>query len=149
MPVPSQGHYGFHSFPVVDWFCLFIYLWVLTFPLLDCSEFMVLKATYYNISVISWQSILYKRVFCTQLPGVFHRSILLSLSFFSFYYVSMYNKREVFFYIINIILQFLNYDEQLFIVRDGRCIWLSVARNRCRCMYYLPLKLKRSFIGST
>jgi hypothetical protein len=33
MPVPSQGHYGFHSFPVVDWFCLFIYLWVLTFPL--------------------------------------------------------------------------------------------------------------------
>jgi hypothetical protein len=30
MPVPSQGHYGFHSFPVVDWFCLFIYLWVLT-----------------------------------------------------------------------------------------------------------------------
>jgi hypothetical protein len=31
--IPSQGHYGFHSFPVVDWFCLFIYLWVLTFPL--------------------------------------------------------------------------------------------------------------------
>ena len=30
---------AFHSFPVVDWFCLFIYLWVLTFPLLDCSEF--------------------------------------------------------------------------------------------------------------
>ena len=29
MPVPSQGHYGFHSFhsfPVVDSFCLFIYL---------------------------------------------------------------------------------------------------------------------------
>ena len=24
MPVTSQGHYGFHSFPVVDWFCLFI-----------------------------------------------------------------------------------------------------------------------------
>jgi hypothetical protein len=39
MPVPSQGHYGFHSFPVVDWFCLFIYLWVLIFPLEDCSEF--------------------------------------------------------------------------------------------------------------
>ena len=39
MPVPSQGHYGFHSFPVVDWFCLFIWLWVLTFPLWDCSEF--------------------------------------------------------------------------------------------------------------
>jgi hypothetical protein len=39
MPVPSQGHYGFHSFPVVDWFCLFIYLWVFTFPLEDYSEF--------------------------------------------------------------------------------------------------------------
>ena len=39
MPVPSQGHYGFPSFPVVDWFCLFIYLWVLTFHLEDCSEF--------------------------------------------------------------------------------------------------------------
>jgi hypothetical protein len=23
----DQGHYGFHSFLVVDWFCLFIYLW--------------------------------------------------------------------------------------------------------------------------
>jgi len=33
MPVPSEGHYGFHIFPVVDWFCLFIYLWVLAFPL--------------------------------------------------------------------------------------------------------------------
>ena len=28
MPVPSQGHYCVHSFPVVDWFCLFIWLWV-------------------------------------------------------------------------------------------------------------------------
>jgi hypothetical protein len=27
------SEYGFHSFPVVDWFSLFIYLWVLTFPL--------------------------------------------------------------------------------------------------------------------
>jgi hypothetical protein len=24
MPVPSQGHYDFHSFPVVDWFCVYI-----------------------------------------------------------------------------------------------------------------------------
>ena len=30
---------SFHSFPVVDWFSLFIHLWVLTFPLKDCSEF--------------------------------------------------------------------------------------------------------------
>jgi hypothetical protein len=50
MPVPSQGHYGFHSFPVVDWFCLFIYLWVLTFPVLDCSEFdnFVITLIYFN-----------------------------------------------------------------------------------------------------
>jgi hypothetical protein len=39
MPVPSQGHYGFPSFPVVDWFCLLKYLGVLTFPLEDCSEY--------------------------------------------------------------------------------------------------------------
>jgi hypothetical protein len=24
MPVTSQGHYDFHSFPVVNWFCLSI-----------------------------------------------------------------------------------------------------------------------------
>ena len=39
MPVPSQGHCSFPSFPVVDWFCLFIDLWVLLFPLEDCSVF--------------------------------------------------------------------------------------------------------------
>ena len=43
-----QGHYGFHSFPVVDWFCLFIYLWVLTFPLEDCSEFVYLLLPFFN-----------------------------------------------------------------------------------------------------
>jgi hypothetical protein len=37
--IPSQGHYCFPNFPVVDWFSLFIYIWVLTFPLEDCSEF--------------------------------------------------------------------------------------------------------------
>ena len=39
IPVSGQGHYGFYSFPVVEWFGLFIYLWVLTFPLEDCLEF--------------------------------------------------------------------------------------------------------------
>jgi hypothetical protein len=39
MPVPSQGHCGFPSFPVVDWFCLFVDIWVLPFPLEDCSVF--------------------------------------------------------------------------------------------------------------
>ena len=38
-PVPSQGHCGFPTFPVVDWFCLFVDLWVLPFPLEDCSMF--------------------------------------------------------------------------------------------------------------
>jgi hypothetical protein len=39
MPVPSQDHYGFPSFPVVDWFCLFVDICVLHFPLEDCSVF--------------------------------------------------------------------------------------------------------------
>jgi hypothetical protein len=51
--VPSQGHYGFHSFPVVDWFCLFIYLWVLTFPLEDCSEFGNFVITLYCVITIT------------------------------------------------------------------------------------------------
>ena len=65
MPVPSQGHYGFHSFPVVDWFCLFIYLWVLIFPLEDCSEFgnfvitlIYLSNIFRKISTPGW------KVFC-------------------------------------------------------------------------------------
>ena len=39
MPVPIQRHCGFPSFPVVDWFCLFVDLWVLPFPLEACSVF--------------------------------------------------------------------------------------------------------------
>ena len=39
MHVSSQGHCGFPSFPVVDWFCLFVDLRVLPFPLEDCSVF--------------------------------------------------------------------------------------------------------------
>ena len=42
MPVPSQGHYCIHSFPVVDWICMLIYLWVLTLPLDDCSSSVML-----------------------------------------------------------------------------------------------------------
>ena len=40
LPVPSRGHCGFPSFQVVDWFCLFVDLWVFTFPLEDCSVFV-------------------------------------------------------------------------------------------------------------
>ena len=39
MHVPSQGHCGFPSFPVVNWFCLFVDLWVMPFHLEDCSVF--------------------------------------------------------------------------------------------------------------
>ena len=39
MPVPSQGRCDFPSFPVVDWFCLFVDFCVLPFPLDDCSVF--------------------------------------------------------------------------------------------------------------
>jgi hypothetical protein len=40
------------------WFCLFIYLWVLTFPLLDCSEFgnffiTLMKMTFQEIRIIA------------------------------------------------------------------------------------------------
>ena len=55
IPVPSQGHTGFPSFPVVDWFCLFVDLWVLPFPLEDCSVFgnFVITLNYFsNIFVI-------------------------------------------------------------------------------------------------
>jgi hypothetical protein len=54
------GHYGFPSFPIVDWFCLFIYLWVLTFPLEDYLEFsnfvitLIIKVMhYYKCNLIS------------------------------------------------------------------------------------------------
>ena len=39
MPVPSQDYSGFPSFPVVNWFCLFVDLWVMPFHLEDCSVF--------------------------------------------------------------------------------------------------------------
>jgi hypothetical protein len=35
----KSGPLRFPSFPVVDWFCLFVDLWVLPFPLEDCSVF--------------------------------------------------------------------------------------------------------------
>ena len=59
MPVPSQDHYSFHSFPVVDWFCLFICLWVLTFPLLDCSEFgnFVITLIWYIPLLLRWKNL--------------------------------------------------------------------------------------------
>ena len=71
MSVPSQGHYGFHSFPVVYWFCLFIYLWVLTFPFGDHSEF-----DNFVITLISW-NIFYVKA-CTICHVFFNHEILFS-----------------------------------------------------------------------
>ena len=34
----KSGPLRFPTFPVVDWFCLFAYIWVLSFPLEDCLE---------------------------------------------------------------------------------------------------------------
>jgi len=53
MPVPSQGHCGFPSSSVVDWFCLFFDLWVLPFSLEDCSVF-----GNFVITLIMWVFIL-------------------------------------------------------------------------------------------
>ena len=74
MPVPSQGHYSFHSFPVVDWFCLFIYLWVLTFPLSDCSEFGNFVITLIYVANFVWLSIL-----CCQFRYIVHLMLPVSL----------------------------------------------------------------------
>ena len=43
MPVPSQGHSGFYSFPVVDWFvCLYTYEFWLSLCTIDRSSVIVL-----------------------------------------------------------------------------------------------------------
>jgi hypothetical protein len=58
MPVPSQGHYGFPSFPVVDWFCLFMYLWVLTAPNLPLLLRFKCSGGHYN-SIYNMSTITY------------------------------------------------------------------------------------------
>ena len=52
MPVPNQGHCGFPSFPGFDWYCLFVYLWVLPFPLEDCS---VLDNLFITLIQLRWE----------------------------------------------------------------------------------------------
>ena len=59
MPVPSQGHYGFHSFPVVDWFCLFIYLWVLTFPCTIVRSSVILLLPLFGVSIGEMVKVVY------------------------------------------------------------------------------------------
>ena len=48
MPVPSQGHYGFHSFPVVDWFvCLYNYeFWLSLCKIVRSSVILLLPLSY-------------------------------------------------------------------------------------------------------
>jgi hypothetical protein len=62
MPVPSQGHHGFHSFLVVDWFTyeFWLSLWKIVWSsvILLLPLFMVLNTIFNNISVISWLSVL-------------------------------------------------------------------------------------------
>ena len=60
LPPPPPPHtHNTCSFPVVDWFCLFIYLWVLTFPLQDCSEFgnFVITLIYQHIKRAAYQAV--------------------------------------------------------------------------------------------
>jgi hypothetical protein len=54
MPVPSQGHYGFHSFPVkYFWhFCWLPYLY--TFSLCENASFIIVSAETEYISTRSW-----------------------------------------------------------------------------------------------
>jgi hypothetical protein len=48
-----KAHCDFLSFPVVDWFCLFVDLWVLPFPLEDCSVFGNFVITLIYTSVLT------------------------------------------------------------------------------------------------
>jgi hypothetical protein len=53
MPVPSQGHYGFHSFPVVDdFFCLYTYEFWLSLWKIVRSSVILLLPLYTNIQYI-------------------------------------------------------------------------------------------------
>ena len=51
MPIPSQGHYGFHSFPVVDWFvCLYNYeFWLSLFKIVRSSVILLLPLLFCSI----------------------------------------------------------------------------------------------------
>jgi hypothetical protein len=66
MPVPSQGHCGFPSFPVVDWFCLFVDLWVLiSNEMLNdvMSKPRLFNPYLYSFSIFTlWKSIVYYRL---------------------------------------------------------------------------------------
>jgi hypothetical protein len=55
----KSGSLRFPSFPVVNWFCLFMYVWVLTFPLEDCTEFgnFVITLIYWNEHIVTVMNI--------------------------------------------------------------------------------------------
>ena len=54
MPVSSQGHYGFHSFPVVDWFCLFLYFecWLSLWKIVRSSVILLLPLCINNMCTL-------------------------------------------------------------------------------------------------
>jgi uncharacterized membrane protein (DUF485 family) len=71
MPVPSQGHYGFHSFPVVDWFCLFIYLWV-WLSLCKISRSSVILLLPLMVHSLSWLGTFTFLAWYIHFPGLVH-----------------------------------------------------------------------------
>ena len=88
----KSGSLRFSQFPVVDWFCLFIHLWVLTLPLEDCSEFgnFVITLTEYLYHRWPW---IYS--FCHQhIPAllpcyslIYYFAILTIVSLFVFFFL--------------------------------------------------------------
>jgi hypothetical protein len=66
MPLPSQGHYGFHSFPVVDTFTSHI----------DKQIFLTILLTSLSLNIFTvWKSIVYYRL-CRD--GIYFDKILVS-----------------------------------------------------------------------
>jgi hypothetical protein len=73
MPIPSQGHYGFHSFPVVDWFCLFIYeFWLFLCKIVRSSVILLLPLFTIDQSV-SIQSFILRCYISANLSILWHR----------------------------------------------------------------------------
>ena len=56
MTLPSQGHYGFHSFPVVDWFfCLYTYeFWLSLWKIVRSSVILLLPLFSFSQNIMSF-----------------------------------------------------------------------------------------------
>jgi hypothetical protein len=69
IPVPSQGHCGFPSFPVVDWFCLFVDLWVLSLWKIARCSFIL----YFDLTTI-WH--IQSSLSCVEYVYLFTKSLI-------------------------------------------------------------------------